>query len=336
MKKIFSVMLALAMIAAAAPVALADGTGYTEGDVYQKDDDYYDDRVSTLAPGTSGYVFLCDYDSDVTTKAPKSIKIDEMEVMDSDDGDPVKLLSVEKTASRLKVDSDNRGWFAKITVKSVSASSYPDDGYDVDVLTLKYSYNDDDDCYVDVNLDDIEYEDSDDEFEDDAKMFTYDKDDDVDIDLPDSAGTFTGVARKDFDVVASMNTEVNDSLLNKYPYADMRFFNGSGAVFPVSSGKITIQADSGDYLYEVSGSTLTDRSSTWSSSKSAFVINTTTLGKYVVSDTKLSAKASTDSTSTTSTGSTSTASSSQTSEYIGSTPLPSNPVITNPPTGACA
>ncbi len=329
MKKLFSVVLALAMIAAAAPVALADSTGYSEGDVYLKDDDYYDDHVTSLAPGSSGYVYLCDYDSDITTTAPKSIRIDEMEVLDSDDGDTVKLISVERTASRLKVDSDNRAWFAKITVKPVSSSSYPEDGFDVIELTLEYTYDGVDET-VTVNLDSIEYEEADDEFEEDEKMFTYEKDDDVDIDLPDSAGSFTGTARKDFDIVAAMDTEVDNSLLNKYPNADMRFFNGNGATFPVTNGKMTIYADSGDYLYEVSGSTLTDRSSTWSSSKSAFVISTTKIGQYIVSDARLSAKTDTG------TGSSSSTAASSSSEYIGSTPLPSNPVITNPQTGACA
>lgn len=331
MKKIFSAVLALAMIAAAAPVALA-ATGYTEGDVYLKDDDYYTDHVSTVAPGSSCYVYLCDYEDGITT-GPKSIRIDEMEVLDSDTGKTVKLFSVDKSASRLKVSSDKRAWFAKLTVKSVSSSSYPEDGFDIITLRLEYSYNGSSDETVDVNLDAIEYDEADDEFEEDEKMFTYEKDDDVDIDLPNSAGTFTGTARKDFDIVAAMNTDVDNSLLNKYPNADIRFFNGNGATFPVTNGKLTIYADSGDYLYEVSGSTLTDRSSTWVSSKNAFVISTTKIGKYIVSDTKLSAK--TSSGSTTTTGSVSS-SSSPSNEYIGSTPLPSNPVVTNPQTGACA
>ena len=283
MKKLFSAVLAVAMIVAAAPVALADKTGYTEGDVYLKDDDYYTDHVSTLAPGSSGYVFLCDYE-DGETKGPKSISIDEVEVVDSDTTKTVKLLSVEKSASRLKVDSDNRGWFVKLSVKSVGSSSYPEDGFDVEELVLEYTYKDSEET-VAVNLSNIIYDEADAELEDDEKMFTYDKDDDVDIELPDNAGNFTGTARKDFDVVAAMDTDVDNSLLNKYPNADIRFFNGNGANFPVSNGKMTINADSGDYLYEVSGSTLTDRSSTWVSSKNAFVINTTKIGKYIVSDT---------------------------------------------------
>ncbi|WMJ83420.1 hypothetical protein ACS3UN_10130 [Oscillospiraceae bacterium LTW-04] len=331
MKKLFCTVLALAMIVAAAPVALAKNvTDYDEGDVYIKDDDYYDDGPqSTIAPGSSGYVYLCPYEDGKTT-GPKSVRIDDMEVLDSDNGKPVKLISVDRSASRLKVNSDERAWFVKISVKSVSSSSYPDDGFDIDTLTLEYTYDGDKYEDVQVNLDSIEYDEADDEFEEDEKMFTYEKDDDVDIDLPDSAGIFTGTARKDFDVVAAMDTDVDNSLLNKYPSADIRFFNGNGATFPVTGGKMTIYADSGDYLYEVSGNKLTDRSSTWVSSKNAFVISTTKIGKYIVSDTKLSAKSDSNSTGS------SSSSSSKSSEYIGSTPLPSNPVVTNPQTGASA
>ncbi|HWP50744.1 MAG TPA: hypothetical protein VN626_03495 [Clostridia bacterium] len=330
MKKIFSALLACAMIMSIAPVAMA-ATSFTEGDVYLKDDDYYDDHVSSVAPGTSCWVYLRDYVSSESTTGPKSISIDEMEVVDSDTGKTVKMISVEKSGSRLKVNSDDRAWFAKLTIKSVSSSSYPDDGYDIDELTLEYTYEGTK-YTTGVNLDSIKYDEADDELEEDEKMFSFEKDDDVDIDLPDNYGSFTGTARKDFDVVAAMNTDVDSSLLNKYPNADIRFLNGNGATFPVNNGKIIIEGDSGDYCYEVSGSTLTDRSSTWSSSKSAFVISTTKLGKYIVSDTKLSAKGSTDTTT-----SSSSSASSQASEYIGSTPLPSsNQVITNPQTGACA
>lgn len=332
MKKLLSAVITLAMIIAAAPVALA---APAQGDMVVKDDDdYYIESADPVAPGSTFWVYLEEaYDSDgKSVKEPKSIKLDKVTVIDSDTGKDVKMLTVAKSPDRLRYDSDtkDRGYYARVTVKSVSASSYPKDGYDVEDFEITYySYIEEDTVRIPLNSFTIEYDEADDEFEENEKMFAYDKDDDVDIDLPDSAGSFTGTARRDFEVIAAMNTKVDSSLLNKYPNADIRFFNGNGANFPVSSGKLTFHADSGDYLYEVSGSTLTDRSSTWSSSKNAFVVNTTTIGKYIVSDTKLSAKVATDTSSST------PAASSQ-SEYIGSTPLPSNPVITNPQTGACA
>ncbi len=335
MKKLLSAVITLAMIIAAAPVALA---APAKGDMVVKDDDdYYIESADPVAPGSTFWVYLEDaYDgSEKSVKEPKNIKIDEVTVTDSDTGKEVKMLSVTRSPSRLRYGSDSkdRGFYAEVTVKSVSASSYPEDGYDVENFVLTYTSYASSDSGTTETIDlggfTIEYDEADDEFEENEKMFVYDKDDDVEIDLPDNAGTFTGTARRDFEIIAAMNTKVDNSLLNKYPNADIRFFNGNGANFPVSSGKLTFHADSGDYLYEVSGSTLTDRSSTWSSSKNAFVVNTTTIGKYIVSDTKLSAKVATDTSSST------PAASSQ-SEYIGSTPLPSNPVITNPQTGACA
>lgn len=332
MKKLFAAIMAAAMVLALTPATMAVSHRLSKGDAVIKDDDYYDDVVNTVAPGSTFWVFLEDYETGIST-GPKSISFDELEILDSDTGKTVKMLTVEKTASRLKINSDDRGWFAKVTVKSVGASSYPDDGYDIVSLVLEYTYDGSEDS-TDINIDAIEYEEADDEFEDDEKMFTFEKDDDVDIDLPDSAGTFSGVARRDFDVIASMNTDAITSILNKYPNADLQFFNGNGASFPVNNGKLTFHADSGDHLYEVgSNNTLTDRSSTWSSSKNAFVVSTTTLGKYIISDTKLSSTGSTTGGSSSSTGSTG----SSETEYIGTNPLPTNPpVITNPSTGACA
>lgn len=324
MKKLFSAVLAIAMILSVAPVAMAADSL----NVYLKDDEYYDDLVTSVAPGSSCWVYLVQYDKD-TTKGPKSISFDDIEVVDSDTGKTVKMLSVDRTATKLKGPGGDRAWFAKITVKSVSTSSYPEDGYDVENCTLEYTY-DDHEYTGDVNLSTIEYEEADDELEEDEKMFTYKKDDDVDIDLPDNGGTFTGTARKDFDIIASMNTNVNNTLLNKYPNADMQFYNGNGATFPVTSGRLTIRGDKDDYIYEVgANNSLTDRSSTWSSSKDAFVISTTKIGKYIVSDTKLSASSSSN------TDSPSPSSSSSQSEYIGSVPIANNGGITNPSTGAC-
>ena len=331
MKKLFAVFLAAALVLAIAPVALA--LPFTDGDIVLKDDEYYDDVVTSVTPGSKFWVYLEDgYDgSGVKIKEPKSIKIDEVTVTDSDTGKEVKMLSVSKTPSWLRYGSDSkdRAYFAEVTVKSVSASSYPEDGFDVTEFVLTYtSYASgsgvpETPVYVDDFT--IAYEEADDEFDEDPKMFSFEKDDDVDIDLPGSAGTFTGVARRDFDVVAAMDTDPITSLLNKYPSADLQFFNGSGASFPVSSGKLTFEADNGDYLYEVgANNTLTDRSNTWSSSKKAFVVPTTVIGKYIISDTKLSATAAA--------GGTSSSSSSSQSEYIGTTPPPV--VISNPQTGA--
>ena len=129
MKRLFSAALAIAVIVAAAvPVSAKTLSSYNPGEVYVKDDEYYDeDAGGTIAPGSSVWVFLEPYVAG-QTKAPKSIKFQEVSVWDPDSDKEVKILSVDKTATRLKVNSSERGWFAKVTAKSVSASSYPEDG----------------------------------------------------------------------------------------------------------------------------------------------------------------------------------------------------------------
>lgn len=335
MKKLFSALMACALIVSMAPAVLALSLGDM---VIKDDDDYYAEKVDTITPGSTFWVYLGEaYDgSGSKLNDPKNIKIDkDVEVIDSDTGKKVSLLSVSSKPDfyRYGSDSKDRAFYARVTVKSVSTSSYPKDGYDVTSFEITFTDSDGDaDTTGNLAPFTIEYEEADDEFEDDPKMFSFDKDDDIEIDLPYSAGTFTGIARRDFEIIAAMDTKVDSSLLNKYPNADIQFFNGNGANFPVTSGKLTFYADSGDYLYEVSGSTLTDRSNTYSSSKNAFVVNTTIIGKYILSDTKLSGASTSGSTS-----SSSTPSSSSQGEYIGTTPPPSTtPVVTNPNTGARA
>ena len=312
MKKLLSALIVLAMIAMLTAVAFALEPGH----IYVKeddDDDYYVDEIDTLAPGETGWIFIGYYDTDDgkedSKEKPYSISIvdgddifvangniddDDDDNIDGEEFDAKKLISISSKAEKKKIDSSGTkkyGWFAKITAKKITASKYPEDGYDCEGgLFIEYDW--DYDGGIDklaVELKGISYEESDDEFEDDLLLFSYEKEDDVDIDLPDDGGTFTGVARKDFEVVASMNTKVNNSLLNKYPKADMYFYNGNGANFPVTNGRLTLKANSGDYCYKVESSgKLVDMSNTWSNSQGAFVIKTTVIGKYIVSDTKLS------------------------------------------------
>jgi len=314
MKKFLAAILALAMMMAMAPVAFADDWSHmTVGKVYIKDDDddYYTDDVPILAPGETGYIYLGKYDRDVeeTTEKPTSISIEELEVVNNDDGEEVKkMITVDKKGEKKKIANGVYGWFAKIKVKSVSLSNYPEDGYDILDFTIEFDWE-----YgggtIDVlaeGFDEIGYEEADDELEEDAKLFKFDKDDDVEIDLPDEGGVFEGVARKDFEIVAAMDTEPSSSLLNKYPNADIQFFNGNGANFPVTKGRLTIYADDDYYCYEVDGSKLIDRTSTYSSSEKGFYISTTKLGKYIISDTKLSGSSVSSSGSSTGTTTSST------------------------------
>ena len=303
MKKFLTAIFAIALIVAMASVSFA----LTEGGVYikEEDEDYYDTQIDTLAPGETAYVYIGEYDRDDedTTEKPTSISIEEHDVTEVDSGDEVKkMITVDKKAEKKKVANGEYGWFAKIKAKAISLSNYPEDGYDVMELVIEFDWDGDKDGIspLTVDLDHIGYEEAEDEFEDDPKLFEFEKDDDVEIDLPDEAGVFEGVARKDFEIVAGMDTDVNNSLLNKYPNADIQFFNGNGANFPVTKGRLTIYADDDYYCYEVDSSgKLIDRTSTFSSSEKGFYISTTKIGKYIISDTKLASKSSSSSVSST-------------------------------------
>ncbi|MBQ4538196.1 MAG: hypothetical protein II995_01165 [Oscillospiraceae bacterium] len=339
MKKFLSILLAMAMIAAMAPIAFADypseaSFSLNHGGVYIKDDDdddYYTEEVDSLAPGETGYVFIANYERDddyeFLREEPRSISVEEQDIYDTESDEDIKLISVDSKAEKKKIGDGKYGWFAKIKVKSIKMSSYPEDGYDVEELLLEYSW-DGEDYLLPVDLTFIGYEEADDELEEDPKMFSYEKDDDIEIDLPDSEGTFTGVAKKDFDIIASMDTKVNNSVLNKYPNADIRFFNGNGAKFPVSKGRLTIYADSDEYCYEVnSNGDYIDLSDTYSSKDKGFVITTTTLGKYIVSDAALRGAVSSGSTAAPAPSAPSTAPSTNTTYPVTS------PIISNPNTG---
>ena len=318
MKKFLAAILALAMIMAMAPIAFAADSityGLIPGAVYVKeeDDDYYNTRVYHLAPGETGYIFIADYNRDITTDEPKSISIEELEVVCNDDEEDEvkKMITVDKKGEKKKYGDGDYGWFAKIKVKSVSLSNYPEDGYDILDFVIEYDWSEGDgggtlDIIEEGGFDQICYEEGDSELEDEPMLFEFEKDDDVEIDLPDEGGVFEGVARKDFEIVAAMDTEPSSSLLNKYPNADIQFFNGNGANFPVTKGRLTIYADDDYYCYEVDGSKLIDRTSTYSSSEKGFYISTTKLGKYIISDTKLSGSSVSSSGSSTGTTTSST------------------------------
>jgi len=195
MKKFLTVFFALAMVVALSTVSLA----LSEAHVYVKeeDEDYYDTEKVSLAPGETGYVFIGYYNrsNKPTTDTPSSIKIESMEVVDSDEGEEVKkMITVDRTAEKKKVGNNQYGWFAKIKVKSVSASNYPEDGYDVYDLVISYKWDAGDgelDVVGDGGFSLIAYEDGDDAFYDEPMLYKYEKEDDVEIELPDGNGTIT-------------------------------------------------------------------------------------------------------------------------------------------------
>lgn len=88
-------------------------------------------------------------------------------------------------------------------------------------------------------------------------------------------------------IVLGMNTDYDDDIADKYPHANLDFFNGNGATFN-KLGYLHLYAERSSYVYEVEGNnTLKKINVSYDSYDDAFVIRTRTLGRYVISDMKL-------------------------------------------------
>ncbi|MDF3006106.1 MAG: hypothetical protein K0S22_2578 [Oscillospiraceae bacterium] len=88
-------------------------------------------------------------------------------------------------------------------------------------------------------------------------------------------------------IVLGMNTDYDDDIADKYPNANLDFFNGNGATFN-KLGYLHLYAERSSYVYEVEdNNTLRKINVSYDSYDDAYVIRTRTLGRYVISDMKL-------------------------------------------------
>ncbi|HWP50190.1 MAG TPA: hypothetical protein VN626_00700, partial [Clostridia bacterium] len=88
-------------------------------------------------------------------------------------------------------------------------------------------------------------------------------------------------------IVLGMDTDYDDDIADKYPNANLDFFNGNGATFN-KLGYLYLYADNSNYIYSVeSNNSLKKINASYDSYEDCFVIRTRTLGRYVISDTKL-------------------------------------------------
>ena len=100
-------------------------------------------------------------------------------------------------------------------------------------------------------------------------------------------------------IVLSFNTDYIEKISDKYPDARLEFYNGNGASFN-RVGKLFLGGYEEDdyYVYEVgSNNQLTRVNAEYDEDEEAYVITTRTLGRYVVSDTRLSTTSSSSSSS---------------------------------------
>ena len=262
MKKWFTIAAAAALIAAMAATSMAVSVGDI---VYEDDDDDYEE-VTSLTPGEKYYVILVDegdYDKD---EKPKTIKWDSIEVDDPNEDETLegskakKYASLSSGATRLKTGSGSEkySWGVKLDVKSIKAADY-DDSIDVSgTITWKLDGSTEE---RDVSFS-IEYEEGGNEFEEDVMSYEFDRNDDVEIDFPDGDGRLTGTANKDFTLIASMDTDYNSTIGNKYPNANLDFYNGNGVSLTyIKNARLHFEADDDKYLYEITdGNKLVDLS----------------------------------------------------------------------------
>lgn len=333
MKKWFTIAAAAALIAAMAATSMAVSVGDI---VYEDDDDDYETTTS-LTPGEKYYIILVeegDYSSKSNEK-PKSIKWDTIEVDDPNEDETLegskakKYASISSSPTRLKTGSgsDKYSWGVKLDIKNIKASDY-DDAIDV-TGTVTWKIGGDED-HTDVSFS-IEYEDGGNEFSEDVQSYEFDRNDDVDIDFPDGDGRLVGVANKDFTLLASMDTDYNNTIGNKYPNANLDFYNGNGASLTyIKNCRLHFEADSDKYLYEITdGNKLVDLTSTYDKSKKEFIVTARSLGKYVISDRKLDASSSASGSTTTGNGSSSSSSSSSSGSSSSSNSNKGNSSLAN-------
>ncbi len=102
----------------------------------------------------------------------------------------------------------------------------------------------------------------------------------------DSGVSFTVDTRRQSKLVISMDTETDEDVEWLFPDADCEFFNFNGASFG-KTGKLVIPADEDSYLYEISDGALRSVSAKYDSYEDGFVLKTDTLNRYIVSDEKL-------------------------------------------------
>lgn len=89
-------------------------------------------------------------------------------------------------------------------------------------------------------------------------------------------------------VVLGLDCDYDDDIGERYPDADLEFFNGNGGAFN-RTGYLYLYAERGGYVYSIDESnTLTKADSHYDRTEECHVVRTRTLGRYVVSDTKLS------------------------------------------------
>ncbi len=283
MKRTLSALLGAAMILSMSPLTFSASasSSLSPGDIVERGDEYYDDVVSSLTPGKTYYIAIAPYDRDVDLDLRSSAK-NHLEAESISDNRNLSL-GGSLSISRRKVSSDEYWYFAKLDVRDVSATSYPEDGYDL----TGYIDAGGDVGEIEVSAT-IEYEEGGGYLEETPRFYIYDDEEDIELTLPDGNGMLVINSRNvKSKYLLAMDTDYNSAIAEKFPDANLDFYNGNGTSFKRTC-KMYIEADSDEFLYEYRDGKLIDHTKSYDDSEGAFVFNVDRLGTYILSDKKLS------------------------------------------------
>lgn len=300
MKRLLSALLGAAMVLSMSMSLLtfsaSASSSLSPGDIVEKGDDYYDYVVSSLTPGKTYYIAIAPYDRDVDLDLRSSAR-NYLEAESISDNRNLSL-GGNLSISRRKVASDEYWYFATLDIRNVSATSYPEDGYDL----TGYIDAGGDVGEIEVSAT-IEYEEGGGYLEETPRFFVYDDEEDIELTLPDGNGMLVINSRNvKSKYLLAMDNDYNSAIAERFPDANLDFYNGNGTSFKRTC-KMYIEADSDEFLYEYSDGKLIDRTKSYDNSEGAFVFNVDKLGTYILSDKKLSGSVSDANNSSSSSGS---------------------------------
>ena len=322
MKKLFALVLAVAMVLSMASVAMAANTaidgdaenggwGKMDNKIYIEDDedDVDDDTDMTnenIAYGETVYIPLLDADNNQFTKADD---VDALKVSAKWDknGEYVESVEIAKKNSKYWVvikttgssmsENDVEGTVTisgKAYWDNTSADS--DKKYNVNTITGDKEVNKYD---VTLTLKYAEVTGTTDNktevaqtIEETAKTFRFDKvdmqDEEFELEVADKDEdvTFTVDTTHQPKLVLSFTTDAIDEVEDKYADANLDFYVFNGATFK-KTGELFIPADEGTYLYEIVDGAAKAVDAEYDDYDEGFYLKTKTLGAYVVSDVKL-------------------------------------------------
>ena len=275
MKKLFMLALSVALL-----LTMSVGISAAfEGTIFEYDGSSLEAISGDLVPGKTYYIGL-EANKPKDSKAKLSYTCTQV----SNDKKFSIASSTSLPIAKRKFGSDY-AYFAELKLKDIPASSYHEDGFLFDG-TVTYKRNDGTtgDPLIDKNCN---YPNGGSTVYDYQSYYYFNDEDDIVLDVEGTEVKIELSAKGiEYRLLLAMDTKYDETLADKYPNAYLDFYNGNGASFK-RKATIIIPREGTQYLYEYSGSTLTQITSR--NSDGDFEFQTDKLGKYVVSDTKLAA-----------------------------------------------